>query len=266
MARIKNNVRHRATEDAQEIFSVGGNQLKLTLCVVLCVAITILVWLLSDFAEIAFLIFDVDLGEILPYIASRILLCLLVLFLASPVYVGTFGLAMRMLRGEKVEAVDAFDTFSSHKAYGRALRISLNLFLRILPLIILLRLPYMLDMLAYYLVFPAFVYEYSWVAVIIAFPIVALPVSASFGFISFSYLDKNESVRVCVHKARKARRGNYRAIYSLAYVTLFKLLLSLLTVGVWTVIHTIPMALLSYASLATELKKLSERTDINGTQ
>ena len=187
LAKIKNNLRHRAAEYAEKVFSVDGNQLTLTLCVVLCVAVTILVWFLSDFVKMAFLIFDFSFDELVSYIASGILLCLLVLFLASPVYVGTFGLAMRMLQGEQVEVIDAFDTFSSRGAYGRALRISLNLFLRILPLIILLRLPYMLDMLAYYLVLPEFVYEYSWVAVIVAF-VAVLPVSASFGFISFSYL------------------------------------------------------------------------------
>lgn len=253
LARLKNDIRHRCAECAKKTFVSNGNQLKLAFCILLCVAVTMLAWFLSDLFELAFAIFAVSYNEPAVYWYSILLLCLLIILLAAPVYIGMFGVAMRMSQGESAEIVDIFDTFSSPKAYGRALRISLNLFVRILPIVLLLRFPYLLDTLAYYFTVPELVYEYVWFAVIPIALVVVLPVGSSFGFVSFSYLYENESLRACVRQARKARKGNYKAIYSLVYTTLIKLLLSLLTVGVWTVIHTIPMALLDYASLATEL-------------
>jgi hypothetical protein len=43
-------------------------------------------------------------------------------------------------------------------------------------------------------------------------------------------------------------------VFALAALTLLKLLLSLLTLGILTVIHTLPMALLTYGAMAQELK------------
>ena len=253
LARLKKTIKQHYAECASKTLVSDGNQLKLALCVMLCVALTMLSWWLSDLFEISFSIFAVSYNEPVVYWCSILLLGLLIILLVAPVYIGMFGLAMRMSQGENTEIVDIFDTFSSLKSYGRALRISLNLFVRILPIVLLLRFPYLLDTLAYYFTVPELVYEYVWFAVIPIALVVVLPVGSSFGFVSFSYLYENESLRACVRQARKARKGNYKAIYSLVYTTLIKLLLSLLTVGVWTVIHTIPMALLDYASLATEL-------------
>lgn len=261
LARLKNNIRQRSAEYAEKALVSNGNQLKLASCVILCAAVTMLAWFLSDLFELAFSIFAVSYNEPAVYWCSILLLCLLIILLAAPVYIGMFGVAMRMSQGEISEIVDVFDTFSSLKAYGRALRISLNIFVRVLPIVLLLRLPYMLDALAYFFTIPAFVYKYVWFAVIPTALVVVLPVGSSFGFVSFSYLDENESVRACVRRARRTRKGNYKAVYSLVYSTLFKLLLSLLTVGVWTVIHTIPMAILNYASLATELDNNNNRKD-----
>ena len=261
LARLKNNIRYHSAECAKKTLVSNGNQLKLAVCVLFCVALTMLAWFISDLFELAFAIFAVSYNEPAVYWCSILMLYLLIILLAAPVYIGMFGVAMRMSQGKNAEIVDIFDTFSSPRSYCRALVISLNLFVRILPIVLLLRLPYMLDTLAYYFTVPAFVDEYVWFAVIPVALAVVLPVGSSFGFVSFSYLDENESVRACVRRARKARKGNYKSVYSLVYTTLFKLLISLLTVGVWTVIHTIPMALLNYASLATELDNNNNRKD-----
>ena len=66
--------------------------------------------------------------------------------------------------------------------------------------------------------------------------------------------------------ARKARKRNRVSIFILVYSTLVKLLLSLLTLGIVTLLHTLPMAMLSYGAMAMSLKDKfdinNERTDI----
>ena len=230
-----------------------------------CTVVTVLVWFMSDLA-----IYVLDIARVesvLAYLLSaNLFMYLLILFLVGPLYVGAFDVALRMVKGESPHAVDAFDFFSSSKKYGRALGLSMALFVRMLPVVLAIRLPWIVEMLSYsFPVLMPFVDISYMVFVPIALAIIFF-VCRSFGFISFALLDSEQSIRNAIKSARQARKNNYKTIIALSYETLLKLLLSLLTLGVVTVIETIPMAFLTYGAMAQELKnKLEnkpERKDI----
>ena len=261
----RKEMKRNAAKYAKETLAKEGNRIKLSASVVICISLTMIMWLLSGLSDIVLDIFGVT-NEYLYYPVSKLTLGFLVFFLVEPVYVGTFRMAIRMLQGEETEIADIFDTFSSFKAYVRAFRLSFKMFLRILPIIIVLRIHAIMEYLSYWLVF----FDETVKAVNILFVPVALFLvlfaCRSFGVVSFAYFD--ESVRLGKAKkvARKARKGNQKTVCALAYKTLFKLILSLLTLGIATVVHTIPLAMLNYGALACEMKQkieiYPERTDI----
>ena len=248
---LKSNIKRNSEARAREALERKGNRLKLAVSVIICVAITFVMWNTSDAVELLVGCFVSD--PTVCYLVANGLLYFLLVFVASPVYLGVFFAAARMLRGESVEIIDVFDSFSSSRSYGRALGLALNMFLRILPIVLILRLPYAARALSGWLEIPKSFADYGSVISIVAALIIVLPVASSFGFVGFAEMHREQSLRQAVKRARKARKGKSSLVFSLAYSTLLKLLLSLLSVGVITGLHTIPLALLRYASLAQEL-------------
>lgn len=261
----RKEIKRNAAKYAKETLAKDGNRMKLSASVIICISLTMIMWLLSGLSDIVLDIFDIT-DEYLYYPVSKLTLGFLIFFLVSPVYVGTFRMAIRMLQGEETEIADIFDTFSSFKSYVRAFRLSFKMFLRILPIMLALRIHAIMDYLSYWLVF----YDETLKAVDIFFVPVALFLvlfaCRSFGIVSFAYLDESARLGKARKAARKARKGNQRTICALAYKTLFKLILSLLTLGIATIVHTIPLAMLNYGALACEMKQkieiYPERTDI----
>lgn len=269
MASTKKEMRRNAVKRAKSVLAKEGNRTKLAGAVLICISLTMIMWL---FADLSGIILDMigNVEEYVYYPVARLSLVILILYLVAPLYVGTFRMAGRMLQGEETEIADMFYTFSSGKAYRRALRLSFKIFWRILPIIIALRIHAIMDFLSYWLVF----YDETILAVNIGFIPVALFlvlfVSRSFGLVSFAYFNESMKLRKTRKYARKARRGNYSSICAVAYGTLFKLIFSLLTLGIATVVHTIPLAMLTYGALAEQLKEKfdtkTERIDIYGKQ
>ena len=66
--------------------------------------------------------------------------------------------------------------------------------------------------------------------------------------------------------ARKARKGYRSCVLGVSLGTLIKLLLSMLTLGIATIVHVIPLSMLTYGAMAEELKRRyeikTERIDI----
>ena len=256
MASNHKNIKNYAAETAKSTLDFGENRLKLVMCCIICAVVTVLAWLLSDVVVIAFGVFSLTV----PFFVSSAVMTVILLFLAAPLYIGTFKMAVRMLDGENAEIVDIFEVFASRAEYVRALALSFLLFLRMLPLVVVIFAPMaVIDIsesatqIINLLLAPAAV-----LALIFA--------AHSFGFVGFACIDEGLSVSQAAKMASKARKGNYKSVYALAFSTLLKLLLSLMTLGILTVIHTVPTALLTYGAMAQELKNKSEikpeRTDI----
>ena len=161
-------------------------------------------------------------------------------------------MATKMIRGENAVLIDIFECFESARSYGRSIRLSIGLLLRLLPIVVMVRAPYALYSASEFLELPDFIFEGGQLVFMLAALVFVLPAAAGFGFITFSELCRGDSVGAAVKMARKARKGKYSLVFSLAYTTLLRLALSLLSVGVVTVLHTRPMSLLRYASLAYE--------------
>ena len=79
LARLKNNIRYHSAECAQKTLVSNGNQLKLAVCVLFCVALTMLAWFISDLFELAFAIFAVSYNEPAVYWYSILMLYLLII-------------------------------------------------------------------------------------------------------------------------------------------------------------------------------------------
>ena len=265
MSSVKKEIRQSAIKRAKEVLTKEDNRLKLSLAVIICAVLTVLMWLLSQMTDMVLYIFGVNY-EYLYYPVSVLSLVILLVYLVIPLYVGTYRMSVNMLSGQNTEIADIFDVFSSFRAYNRALGLSFGMFFRILPIIIALRIHYIMDYLSNWLVF----FEETEKAVDIAFiPLAILLVfwaCRSFGNISLAYLDESQRIKRTRKLGRKIRKGNYKIIIALAYTTLFKLILSLLTLGILTIFHTVPLAMLTYGAAADQMKQnydiKTERTDI----
>lgn len=252
MERLSGNKKQRAEKKAKDVLEQGDNRLKLVAGLLVCASLTFVMWSISDAAEM--MLWHVLEDVAFCSLIANAFLCLLLLFTVAPVYFGLFFVAARMLRNEKTEIIEIFDYFSSPRAYGRALTLAVNVFVRILPVVLVLRAPYIFGMLSFSIELPEYLYGagVTLISVLLS-AILVLPVSSSFGFVSFAELYPDISVRQAAKLAKRARKKNYSQVFALSYSTLLKLLLSLLTVGVVTLIHTVPMSLLRYASFAYEL-------------
>ena len=271
MAFAKNELRRSAEKIAKDTLCKEGNRMILSVATVICASLTMIMWLLSDLPSIILEMCGVS-QDYWYYVASEITLVFLIMFFVAPVFMGTFGVAVRMLLNEPTELVDIFDAFSSFRSYIRALRLSFDLLFRILPIIIVFRVPYVVETLdGFGLIHWGFEFpEWGMIVAKIVFALIGvglvLIVCRSFGFVSFTFLDKNISVRKAVKNARKARKRNHQSIRALAYVTFFKLILSVLTLGILTIVHTVPLAMLTYVTMADKMKQdyetKTERIDI----
>ena len=249
---LSHNIRQQAEKRARAALDCGKNRLKLVVGILFSVAITVVMWSISDIAEML-LWHLIDDAALCTLIADAFH-CLLIIFTVAPVYLGLFFVAARMLCGEETEIADIFDCFSSPRLYGRAIGVALRLFVRLLPVVIVLRAPYAFGALSMSLEIPEYLYGGAALLVAVALSaVLVLPVASSFGLVSFSLFYPEQGIRVAVKMARKARKGSYRYVLSLAYSTLLRLLLSLFTIGVVTLIQTIPLSLLRYAAMAREL-------------
>ena len=258
-------MRREAIKRAKSVIDTDGNRLKLAGAVLVCACVTVIMWLVASLSTV---VLDTIGGvkEYMYYPIFSAALYLLMLFLVAPLYVGCYKMALSMLFGETVHMVNVFDPFSSAKAYFKALRLSFGCFLRILPIIIALRIHAIMDFLSYWFVFFEITLKMVNIFYIPAALVLVLFACGSFGSFGFAYILEERKLSKARRCARKARKRNRVSIFILVYSTLVKLLLSLLTLGIVTLLHTLPMAMLSYGAMAMSLKDKfdinNERTDI----
>jgi hypothetical protein len=259
------NLKYHAQKRAQSTLDSADNRLKLILCTLISTVLTVFVWVFSDLASIV-LEMAGSASAVLYSLVPNTLFCLMLVFLVAPVYMGTFKTALKMLKGEECFVADVFEGFSSRKLYGRYLGLSLVLFAALLPIVLALRMPWILTYLSYAVNIDQGLVKLADVLFIPVALLFVLVSAHPFGFVTYSMLDEDISVAAALKKARTARKGNYRSVYALAFSTLMKLLLSMLTLGTVTIIHTVPMALLTYGAMAQDMETKNEikpeRTDI----
>ena len=213
MTPLKSQIKRNTEAHARFAIEQKGNRFKLAFGAVLCIAITFIMWSLSDAIEI-FLYSLLYNPALCPVIANG-LLYLLMLFIAAPVFVGLFFVAARMVGGENTEIIDIFNAFSSLESYGRSLRLCFNVFLRILPIIFALRAPYIIAEIEAWIVFPEWAVKYAFVFSIFAALVMVLPVSSSLGFVGFSLMYPDMSVKRAIKTARRARKKRYSLVFHL---------------------------------------------------
>ena len=257
MASTKKEIRKNAKKRAKEVLAINGNRAKLAGAVVLCISLTMIMWLLSGLTDIVLDIFDLNY-EYLYYPVSMFALIIMMLYLVAPVYVGTYRMAVHMLDGEQMEVADIFEPFSSVRKYRRALRSSFKIFRRIAPILIALNIHAIMDYLSYWFVFyEETIKNVDYFFIPAAF-ILVFWANRPFGMVSFAYFDEGMKLRHARKMARKARKGYRSCVLGVSLGTLIKLLLSMLTLGIATIVHVIPLSMLTYGAMAEELKRRYE--------
>ena len=253
MAENNKKIRFYAAETAKNTLNLGENRLKLVVCIMICAVATVLAWLMSDLSYVTLEAFGVS-ASAAYYLTTFAVTVIFWLLLAAPLYMGTFKIALRMLRGESTEIADIFDVFASPSDRRRAFALSFSLLWRILPIIVVCSFTAEVNLIAEIAELSPALVSIVNTAFVPALVLSLAFAASQLGFVSFAYTEERVSVRTAIKKARKARKGNYKSVFALATLTLLKLLLSLLTLGILTVIHTLPMALLTYGAMAQELK------------
>lgn len=124
----------RAYREAGSILAERGNRLMLIeAIIVLLTEVSLYIMLHNVFftALEAWIFGENQPVSVALHVLYGVLVSALVLFVTLPSLVGLFFLAGNMERGREVVLADLFSPFSSAKQYGRALRLSWGIFLRL---------------------------------------------------------------------------------------------------------------------------------------
>lgn len=257
LARLHDELcRKKAIPTARALLSRDGNRTVLILSVLICAVASFLPTLVISW-PLTYLIDwetlyreDLVLYAILYYAEWLVYLAFFFLT-APPLYLGLYRMAVRMSREESTEILDVFHYFSSRELYRRALLIILRTACFVLPVCLAgLLLGSTLGMEGG-LIFTVL----SLCLLVVVFLLCLLIFSLSGGYVTLAVLRENAPLSECRAMAREISRG--RGITNVTFLLslTWRILLSLLTVGVVLLIHTLPMSILASANYVGRLSE-----------
>lgn len=236
--------RRAARGCARQVLNMGANRLTLVLAEIACTAVSFFsyfaVWIgaMALYASPA----GERLGEggFFAWCVMHILFLLLFWLLAAPLWLGTYRLAICMVDGREAGGKEFFRYVSSARAYGRALGISARLILRWLPAFVgyvLMQAFWGQDLLGVLLL----------VLFVLTVVISLLWVGELAGFVTIALSDNSFSLRGARRFAARALEGERMCDFGFHLGTAWRMLVSLLWVGVPLMLHTLPASMLSAA-------------------
>jgi ABC-type protease/lipase transport system fused ATPase/permease subunit len=242
--------RRAAQACARQVLNTGNNRVTLVIAGIACAAVSFLSFFTVWSASLA--LYAMPIGEKLGEgsLASWLVMHLLVLvvfwLLAMPLWFGMYRMAIRMVDGDAVDGATFFHYVSSVGAYRRALRLSARMILRWLPAFV-----GFLVMLAF------FSYDLIGVFLVVAFAITVLLSLLWIGKLGGLWTLALEDDRVMTKHAEKLaiRRSSGERMCNLGFGLdmAWRILLSLLFVGLPLMLHTLPMVMLSSACYAKRM-------------
>lgn len=241
-----------ALSRARSLLGADGNRVKLIVGLLICVLATVTVLLIVSALS---LMIDFEgiyatsaaLGALVE-VAFMLIQLILVLLLAFPLYLGLFSAALRMRRGEPFSLGDLFMFFDSPAAYLRGWGITVRVVGRAFPYLIL----YGLSLLAYLLASDVF---YGLVGIAAA-PLVILGLyttGRSFPFVMLALCNPGASLKHTMINAIAMTRKKTLSILVFRMRLLWRFLLSLVSIGVVTLFHVLPLMILADNEYAFEL-------------
>lgn len=249
-------IRHRAFRTAKEILDLRGNRLNLVVGILACILATVAVAMIASAFDLAFDLPSL-LGESMTVIAVSLLQAVLSFFTVYPLYLGLFRVAMNMCRGEATEFSQLFVFYGSLRMLGRAWGIQLRILWNSFPLLLVVALPYLS------------LFEYSDLISKLLIPILAsseslllfaglCTSSRIFPFAMLAVDDLGMPLSEAAKQAKAAVKGSVFSVFAFRIRLMWRFLLSLLTVGVVTLFHVLPLTLLAYNEYSTELLNSKE--------
>lgn len=241
--------RKKAIPTARVLLSREGNRTMLILSVLICAVASflptlVITWPLTYLIDWETLYEGNMLLYSVLYYAEWLVHLAFFFLTAPPLYLGLYRMAVRMSREESVGILDVFRYFSSKALYRRAIAIVLRTACFVLPV-------YFAGLLAVSTLGMedgALLTALSLCLLAVVFLLCLFIFSLSGGYVTLAVLREDAPLSECRAMAREISRGrawtNVIFLLSLSW----RILLSLLTVGVVLLVHTLPMSMLASAN------------------
>lgn len=239
---------------AKEVLETAGTRVRMTvgllICVLATVSVVLIVSALSLLVDFEVLYATSSFLGALTEIALVLVQLALILLLAAPLYLGLLAAAIKMRRGASVTLADLFAFFDSPSAYFRGWGMITRVVGRAYPYWIL----YGLSLLA-------FLTESEIVYSIVGATAVPLilwglyTTGRSFPFLTFALCNPQVPLRYTMMNAKAMTRKKTLSIFVFRMRLLWRFLLSLLSIGVVTLLHTLPLSILATHEYAFALAR-----------
>ena len=242
--------RRMARACAKQALETGSNRLALVLAGIAAATVSFLSFFAVWIASLA--LHSMPIGEALgegtfaEWILMHLLILVVFWLLAMPLWFGTYRMAIAMVDGDAVDGATFFHYVASADAYRRALRLSAKMVLRWLPAFV------------GFLVMQAF-FDYDLIGflLVVAFAVTVVLSLLWIGKLgSFWTLTLGDDAVMTSYAKRLAIRhssGERMCNLGFGLDTAWRILLSLLLVGLPLMLHTLPMAMLTAACYARRM-------------
>ena len=231
-----------AREEARNCLNAKGNRLLLILGILSCILATIALSIAVDSIFVALNLHS-RLGNAVAALCAGSVRFLLFYFLAFPLYLGVVSVSGKLSRGEQADFFSFFEWYRSFRMLWRAWRIQIRVLWAAFPFLAISALRYM----TYFHQFPEL--EYAATAILTS-ALAPILIWAFFStgrmllFVRLAVRDEEHSLRSIGKRTARLAKGNMVSVNLLRLRCWGELALSLLSIGVVTLMHSLPMSLL----------------------
>ena len=251
MTESPKTIRTEALKRAKEGLGTKNHRLLLVEGLLACILATVSVCLILDAFDMVFGVFSTfeEALALLFFDASVSVVCF---FLIWPLYLGVVRTAVEMVNGRSVELSHFFVFYSSFRMFFRAIRIQLLILLHAFPFLLIYA-PKYLFLLGETKPLPSFLPWLSIPAAVLVAFIGFCFTMRIFPFLALVLGEDEMSLGKALRRARKATKKQFFSVFAMRIRMLWRFLLSLLSIGVVTLLHTLPLILLAYGEYAAAL-------------
>ena len=256
VAKAPKNMRDNAMKNARKTLERKGNRLMLVFGILACILTIFSVVLIVDAFDVAFSFSQAVSVSVATMVLDAVI-WVVCFFMAFPLCLGVIRGAVLMAGGRVLEFSQFFVFYGSWRMYLRALKLQLCILVYACPYIAVLFCKYLFLFAEEGMISPIF----PWLSLLPlpAFLIVGfLSTSRVFPFAILALGDSQLPVEQAIYYATETTRGRILSVCAMRIRFVWRFLLSLLSIGVVTLIHVIPLMLLTYGEYTSELVDSAE--------
>ncbi len=249
-------MRDSALASARQTLDRAGNRTGLIMCLLLCILATVSVKLFVEaVADVMRLCLPLtEAGASTLAWISYVVPLILCFFLVSPLYLGVFSVAMDMIRGKTIDYTLVFSRYRTGRTLARSWHICFRVLVGGFPFLVPLLMP------TVPLAIPNLLPWVPKILTLATLPFLALGFLRSgnaFPFVMIALDHEDAAVTLCLREAR-VLVGDFRGRRHVRLMRgrmCWRFLLSLLSIGAVTLLHTLPLTILTYAEFSAALIK-----------